>query len=128
MCPWSAAGFVLSEDATVAGICDGVAVPGAADTDAGCTRGCSSGAGSIPADVDVAVVGVLRRVAARFRQRVKPDQRIVIEFFWGVMPRFWFGFRRVLVEARAPFVDSLLMHRWSAAGSVLGEDATVAGI
>ena len=29
--------MVLSEDATVAGICDGVAVPGAADTDAGCT-------------------------------------------------------------------------------------------
>ena len=74
----SAAGSVLGEDTTVAGICDDVAAPGAAGPGAGCTHD-RSGAGSIPNDVDVAVFDVLRRVAARFRQCIRPDQRIVME-------------------------------------------------
>ena len=74
----SAAGSVLGEDETAAGICGDVAVPGAAGTGAGCTHD-RSGAGSIPNDADVAVVDVLRRVAAWFRQCIRPDQRIVME-------------------------------------------------
>ena len=80
---------------------------------------------SVPADVDVAVVGVPRRDAAWFRQCVEPDQRFAIKIFWSVMPRFWLDFRGVLVEAT---FYGLLMHRWSAAGSVLGEDATADSI
>ena len=82
-------------------------IPGAADPDAGCAHG-RSWAMSILADADVD--GVPRGDAAWFRQCVKPDQKIVIRVFWGVMPQFRLDFRPVLVETDDIFADGLLMH------------------